>query len=88
MLQKLGRIVCVVLVECLYKMPYGVLIDDGILIEFLTDAPGVFQAGRRNEFHIDLDPLSRSLHLLVRLWNIFKVGWMYSHDALFAKETI
>ena len=86
--QKLGRIVCIMLLKRLHKTPSGILVNGSILIEFLANDPGIFQTGRRNELHIDLDPLSRALHLFVRLWNVFRVRWMNCHNALFTKETI
>ena len=46
------------------------------------------KAGGWNEFYIDLDTLTGIFHLLIRLWNVFGVGKLLTHDSLFLRETI
>lgn len=50
-------------------------------------SPGGKQADR-TKFHINLDPLSRMIHLFIGLRNVLWVRRMYSHDPLFPKEMV
>ena len=79
-----GRGISAVLIKGLHKPPPGELINGGILEKMLTDNPAVDEAGRGDELHINLDTLSRVIHLLIGLWNILRVRRMDSHDALSA----
>ena len=77
-----------VFLKGLHKPPPGVLINGGILEKMLTNNLAVDEAGRGDEFHINLDTLSRVIHLLIGLWDIFRVRRMDSHDALSAEEAV
>ncbi len=74
--------------KSLYKAPAEKLIDGGVLEELFSNDPTVFQAGRGNELHIDLNPLPRVSHLLIRLWDIFRIGRMNRHDTLFFEKPV
>ena len=70
------------------EAPAGVFINGCVLEELLSDHLAVDQTGGGDKFHIDLDTLSWVVHLLIRLWDIFKVGRMDGHDALPFEETV
>lgn len=42
----------------------------------------------RTKFHINLDPLSRMIHLFIGLRDVLWVRRMYSHDPLFPEEMV
>lgn len=67
--------------------PAGVFIDGGILIKAFSFC-FIDQTGGRNEFDIDLYPLPRIFHLLIRLWDVFGIGKFLSHDTLLFEETV
>lgn len=64
----------IMLFKGLYKAPAGRLINGRILEELFTNDLTVFQTGRRNKFHIHLDPLPGIIHLFVRLGDILGIG--------------
>lgn len=72
----------------LHEPPSGILVNSGILEKVLTDNLAVDEAGRGDEFHINLDTLSRVIHLLIGLRDIFGVRRMESHDALPFEEPV
>ena len=76
------------LLKSLHKAPAGVFIKGSVLEELLSDHMAVDQTGRGDKFHIDLDTLSRVVHLLIRLGDIFGVWRMDGHDALSFEETV
>lgn len=88
MLKKHGGGIRTLLLKSLHKAPSGILINGGILEEMFTDDPAVDKAGGGNNLHIDLEALSWVVHLLIRLWNILRVGRMDGHDALLFEETV
>ena len=88
MIHKLGGRVGAVFFKSLYKTPSGKLINGSVLEKLLSDDLAVFEAGRRNEFDIHLDPLAGIVHLFVGFGDILWVRRMDGHDALFAKEAV
>ena len=82
-----GRIGAVFL-KGFYKAPSGILIDGCVLKELFSKNLTVFQAGGGNKFDIHLDALSRMIHLLIRLGDVFGVGRMNSHNALLFEEAV
>ena len=82
-----GRIGAVFL-KGFYKAPSGILIDGWVLKELFSKNLTVFQAGGGNKFDIHLDALSRMIHLLIRLGDVFGVGRMNSHNALLFEEAV
>ena len=88
MICKLSGGIGAVLLKCLHETPAGILVDGRVLEKLLSDHLGVFQIGRRNKFHINLDALSGMIHLFIGLRDIFWVRRMYSHDPLFPEETV
>ena len=75
------------LIKSFYVTPAGVLVDRGVLIEFL---PGSFidQAGGRNKLDVDLDPLSRIVHLLIRLRDILGIRRLDGQGSLTLQDAI
>ena len=83
-----GGGISAVFLKGLHKPPPGVLVNGGVLEKMLADNLTVDEAGRGDKFHINLDTLSRVIHLLIGLWDIFRVGRMDSHNALPAEEPV
>lgn len=83
-----GGGISAVFLKCLHKPPSGVFVNGSVLEEMFTDNLAVDEAGRGDELHIDLDTLSRVIHLLIGLWDIFRVRRMDSHNALSAEEPV
>ena len=75
------------LLKGFYEAPAGVFINSSILIKLLSLC-FVYKTNRRYKFHINLDTLSRILHLFIRFRNVLWIGRFYSHHPLFAKETV
>lgn len=75
------------LFKSLYKAPARELINGGVLIEMLS-LSFIYETGRRDKFHVDLNPLTRMVHLFVRFRNIFGIRRLNSHYALLAQEAI
>lgn len=48
----------------------------------------VYQTDGRHKFHIDLDMLTRILHLLMRFSNVLGIGGLSSHNTLLTQKTI
>ena len=71
-----------------HKTPSGILVNGSILKELFANNLGVFEAYGRNKLYIHLYALSRRIHLFVRLWNIFRIGWMNCHHALFTEKSV
>ena len=88
MIHKLGGRVGAVFFKSLYKTPSRILINGSVLEKLLSDDLAVFEAGRRNEFDIHLDPLAGIVHLFVGFGDILWVRRMDGHDALFAEEAV
>lgn len=88
MFYKLGGRIGAVLLKCLYETPTGVLVNSCILKKLFSDHLGVFQTGRRDKFHIDLNPLSGMIHLFIGFRDVLRISGMYSHNSLFPKETV
>ena len=82
-----GRIGTVFL-KGFYKTPSGILIDSCVLEEMFPNNLAVFQAGRGDEFDIDLDALSWMIHLFIGFRDILWIWRMNGHDALFSKESV
>ena len=76
------------LLKGLHETPAGILVDGRVLEKLLSDHLGVFQTGRRNKFHINLDALSGMIHLFIGLRDVLWVRRMYSHDPLLPEETV
>lgn len=87
-LKKHGGGIGALFFKSLHKAPSGILINGGILEKMFSDDPAVDKAGGGNNLHIDLEALSGVVHLLIRFWNILRVGRMDSHDALLFEETV
>ena len=67
---------------------YGIFIKGGILKELFVNDLGVFEIYGRNKLYINLRALPWIVHLFIRLWNTFRIGWMNYHCALLTKKTI
>ena len=85
---KLSGGIGAVLLKCLHAPPAGILVNGRVLEELLSAHLGVFQTGKRNKFHINLDPLSGMIHLFIGFRDVLWVWRMYSHDPLFPEETV
>lgn len=66
----------------------AVFIEEGILIISAFLSSSTDQTAFGNEFDIDLYPLARILHLLIKLWDIFRVWQLLCYLATLAQETI
>lgn len=88
MIYKLSGRIGAVLLKCLHETPAGILVDGRVLEKLLSDHLGVFQTGRWNKFHIDLDALSGMIHLFIGFRDVLWVRRMYSHDPLFPEKTV
>ena len=77
--KELSRRVCTVLLEAFQISKSAALIDESVLIQLLS-FHFTCKAYSRNELDIDLDSLSRILHLLIRLGNVLRI-WEF-HCAL------
>ena len=82
-----GRIGAVLL-KGFHETPSGILIYGSVLEELFPNDPTVFKAGSRYELHIHLDTLTGILHLLIGLRDVFRIGRMECHDALFFEEAV
>ena len=71
-----------------HKTPSGILVNGSVLKELFANNLGVFEAYGRNKLYIHLYALSWIIHLFVRLWNIFRIGWMNCHHALFTEKSV
>ena len=87
MIYKLSGGIGAVLLKCLHETPAGILVDGRVLEKLLSDHLGDKQADG-TKFHINLDPLSRMIHLFIGLRDVLWIGWMYRHDSLFSEKTI
>ena len=88
MLQKDSGRIGVMLLEGLHIAPAGILIYSSILEELFSNDLAVFQTGRGDKFHINLNPLSRILHLFIVLGDILRVGRLHSQDSLLSEDAI
>ena len=87
MIYKLSGGIGAVLLKCLHETPEGILVDGRVLEKLLSDHLGDKQADG-TKFHINLDPLSRMIHLFIGLRDVLWVRRMYSHDPLFPEEMV
>ncbi len=87
-IHKQGGGIGTVFLEGFYIAPSGIFINGGILEEVFSNDIAVHKAGRGNKFHIYLNTLAGVIHLLIRLRDIFGVGRMNSHNALFFQEAV
>ena len=87
MIYKLSGGIGAVLLKCLHETPAGILVDGRVLEKLLSDHLGDKQADG-TKFHINLDPLSRMIHLFIGLRDVLWVRRMYSHDPLFPDEMV
>ena len=87
MLHKLRGRICAVLFESLQVAKTTVLINCSILIEFLPCSIAN-EAGRGDEFNIDLDALAGILHLLIGFGNILGVWQFDRHLPTSGKNTV
>ena len=87
MLHKLRGRICAVLLECLQVAETAVLINGGVLIEFLPLCLSD-KAGRRDEFNINLDTLAGILHLLIGFGNILGIWQFDRHLAASCKHAV
>lgn len=71
------------IIRSLYEPPSGEFIQSSVLEELLPFDIAIDQTGSRDELDVDLDALTRMLHLLVRLRDILGIGWMDRHNTLF-----
>ena len=87
-----GRIRTVIL-EGLQVAETAVLINEGELVII----PAIFgcichsvtdQTCRRDIFHINLNSLTRVIHLLIRLWDVLGVREFYCHFPAASQETV
>ena len=62
-------------------------IDCSVLVELLSFCISD-DADRWNKFHVDLDSFTGKVHLLVRLWNVFRIWQLFRHLPLTAQNTI
>ena len=85
--QKEGRTVRAVFLKGFHIAPAGILIQSSMLIEFLLFCL-IYETDRRNEFHVNLNPLSRIVHFFIRFWDIFGIGKLLSYDSLSFKEVV
>lgn len=83
-----GGGISAVFLKGLHEPPSGVLVNGGILEKVFTNNLAVDEAGRGDEFHINLNTLSGTHHLLIGLRDIFRVRRMYSHDPLSFEEPV
>lgn len=88
MFYKLGGRIGAVLLKCFHKTPAGVLVNGRVLEKLFSNDLRIFQAGRGNKFHINLNPLSGIIHRFIGLRDVLWIGWMYRHDSLFSEKTI
>lgn len=88
MVNKQGGGISVVLLKGFHIAPSGILVNSSILEKLFSNDPAVDKAGRRDEFHIYLDTLSGMIHLLIRFWDVFRVGRMEGSHVLFLEETV
>ena len=88
MVYEQGGGIGIMFLKSFHKTPSGELINGGILEKLFSDYPAVFQAGGRDEFHIHLNPLTRVVHLLIWFGDVLGIRRMYSHNALFFKESV
>ena len=75
------------LLECFKITESAVLVDEGILIVFLSSSFS-HKAGSGNIFHVNLSPLSRIFHLFIRFWNVFGIGQFNRLPVNAAKELV
>ena len=66
----------------------AVFVKEGILIIPALFGSGAGQAALGDKFDINLYPLAWILHLLIGLWDIFRVWQLLRHLAILAQETI
>ena len=88
MFNKQGRGIGAVFLKGFHITPSGIFVDGSILEELFTDDLTVDEAGRGDEFHINLEALAGVFHLLVGLRDVFRVRRMDSHDTLLFKEAV
>lgn len=83
MYQELGRGIGAVFLKGFNKAPAGELVDCRVLIELLRFC-FVKQTGKRDKFHINLNALTGTGHLLIRFRNRFGVMRFYGYQVLFS----
>ncbi len=88
MFYKLSGRIGAVLFKSLYETPAGVLVNSCVLEKLFSNDLGIFQTGRRNKFHINLDALPGIIHLFIRLRDVLWVRRMYSHNPLSPEEPV
>ena len=88
MFYKLSGRIGAVLLKCLYEMPAKIFVNSRILEKLFSNDLGIFQTGRRNKFHINLDALPGIIHLFIRLWDVLWIWRLYRHDPLLSEKTV
>ena len=76
------------LLEGPHEKPFEKLVNIGILEGVFPYYVDSFEAGRRNEFGIDVNALSRIEHLFIVLRNIPWIEWMHHYNALLSKRAV
>lgn len=90
---KFGRRKGIVFRESLQITETAIFVKEGVLVEIASIFRSLVrglpnQAALGDEFDIDLDPLARILHLLIRLGDILGIGKLHGHLAALAKESV
>ena len=88
MLQKDRRGIRAVLLKGFHIAPAGVFVDRRVLEKLSANDLAVFQAGGRDEFHVDLNALAGIAHLLIGLGNVLGVWRLDRHDPLASQNTV
>lgn len=84
---ELCRRICAVLLKRFEDTESAILVNGCILVKLLFFRFS-HKTNVRNVFHIDLDTLTRILHLLIWLGNIFGIRQLYRHLAASGKHSI
>ena len=84
---ELCRRICAVLLKRFEDTESAILVNGCILVKLLSFRFS-HKTNVRNVFHIDLDTLTRILHLLIWLGNIFGIRQLYRHLAASGKHSI
>lgn len=88
MIQKHSGRISIVFFKSLNETPAGEFVDGSVLEKLFANDLAVFQTGKGDEFHVNLNTLPRIIHLLIGFRDVFGVRWFYSHNTLFSEETI
>ncbi len=76
------------LLKCLQIAETAVFVEEGVLIIPAFFGSSTDQTALGNEFDINLYPLARILHLLIRFWDIFRVWQLLRHLSAFTQEAV